>query len=219
MAKIRESSWFRKGMNQKQKQKVTESKDAASQDAGASAPQGSSSIAAEIKQELGQLPNLNAFDIISLSAGFDLSGFFDENPLIREARFTSKRPASVIISKLEEIAKSLRLKMMKKDGGLLKFEGLKEGRKGIVSMDAEIFQITPNFHLVEMKKSNGDTLEYKKLLKDDIRPALQDIVWVWQGEQQQPLQQQLELQQQQDQRPQPQELWHHQEAQEQQQQQ
>lgn len=219
MAKIRESSWFRKGMNQKQKQKVTESKDAASQDAGASAPQGSSSIAAEIKQELGQLPNLNAFDIISLSAGFDLSGFFDENPLIREARFTSKRPASVIISKLEEIAKSLRLKMMKKDGGLLKFEGLKEGRKGIMSMDAEIFQITPNFHLVEMKKSNGDTLEYKKLLKDDIRPALQDIVWVWQGEQQQPLQQQLELQQQQDQRPQPQELWHHQEAQEQQQQQ
>lgn len=219
MAKIRESSWFRKGMNQKQKQKVTESKDAASQDAGASAPQGSSSIAAEIKQELGQLPNLNAFDIISLSAGFDLSGFFYENPLIREARFTSKRPASVIISKLEEIAKSLRLKMMKKDGGLLKFEGLKEGRKGIMSMDAEIFQITPNFHLVEMKKSNGDTLEYKKLLKDDIRPALQDIVWVWQGEQQQPLQQQLELQQQQDQRPQPQELWHHQEAQEQQQQQ
>jgi 5'-AMP-activated protein kinase catalytic alpha subunit len=36
--------------------------------------------------------------------------------------------------------------------------------------------------LVEVKKSNGDTLEYQKILNDDIRPALQDIVWVWQGE-------------------------------------
>jgi hypothetical protein len=25
-------------------------------------------------------------------------------------------------------------------------------------------------------------LEYQKILNDDIRTALQDIVWVWQGE-------------------------------------
>ena len=49
-------------------------------------------------------------------------------------------------------------------------------------MDAEIFQVTPTFHMVEMKKSNGDTLEYQKLVKEDLRPALADIVWVWQSD-------------------------------------
>ncbi|KAK0595340.1 hypothetical protein LWI29_005755 [Acer saccharum] len=161
----------------------------------ASSSSSSSSIAAEVKQELVQLPNLNAFDIISLSAGFDLSGFFEEFSQKCEAKFTSKQPASVIIAKLEEVAKLLKLKVTKKAGGLLKLEGLKEGRKGILSIDAEIFEITPNFHLVEVKKSSGDSLEYQKMMKEGIRPALQDIVWVWQGEQQQQIDEQQELSQ------------------------
>ncbi|XP_027350655.1 CBL-interacting protein kinase 2-like isoform X8 [Abrus precatorius] len=101
----------------------------------------------------------------------------------KEMRFVSNKPASSIISKLEEISKTLRLKVKKKDGGLFKLEGSKEGRKGTVGIDAEIFEITPLFHLVELKKANGDTVEYQKLLKQDIRPALKDIVWTWQGEQ------------------------------------
>lgn len=135
------------------------------------------------------------FDIISLSAGFDLSGLFDDKYPNREARFTSAQPASVVISKLEDISKCLKLKVMKKDAGLLKMEGMKEGRKGLLAIDAEIFELTPNFHLVELKKTNGDTLEYQKMLNEDIRPALKDIVWLWQGEQEQ--QQQQEPQQQQ----------------------
>ncbi|XP_061367338.1 CBL-interacting serine/threonine-protein kinase 10-like isoform X3 [Gastrolobium bilobum] len=107
----------------------------------------------------------------------------------REARFTSRKSATVIISRLEEIAKRLKLKIKKKASGLLKLEGLDEGRKGILSIDAEIFEVNPFLHLVEVKKSNGDTLEYQKILKEDIRPALQDIVWVWQGDQQEQLQQ------------------------------
>ncbi|KAK4837502.1 hypothetical protein QYF36_005987 [Acer negundo] len=195
ISKIRESSWFRKGLNLKQNKIETESKDVVTQATGASGPQESSSIAAEVKQELVQLPNLNAFDIISLSAGFDLSGFFEENSQKCESKFTSKHPASVIIAKLEEVAKLLKLKVTKKAGGLLKLEGLKEGRKGILSIDAEIFQITPNFHLVEVKKSSGDSLEYQKIMKEGIKPALQDIVWVWQGEQQQQIDEQQELSQ------------------------
>ncbi|XP_021910074.1 CBL-interacting serine/threonine-protein kinase 10 [Carica papaya] len=185
IAKIKESHWFRKGLNSKQNKAGTESDIAASPDTCASGPRESGNMAAEAKQELVQPPNLNAFDIISLSAGFDLSGLFEDDFQKREARFTSRQPASVIFSKLEEIAKRLKLKIKKKDAGLLKLEGEKEGRKGILSIDAEIFQVTPTFHLVEVKKSNGDTLEYQKVVKEDIRPALQDIVWVWQGEQQQ----------------------------------
>ncbi|KAK9291216.1 hypothetical protein L1049_009404 [Liquidambar formosana] len=136
--------------------------------------------------------NLNAFDIISFSPGFDLSGLFEENDRKKEVRFTSRQPASTIISKLRDIAKRLKLKIDKKDGGLLKMEGLKEGRKGVLSIDAEIFEVTPNFHLVEVKKSSGDTLEFQKIMKQDMRPALKDIVWTWQGEQQQQEQQDLQ---------------------------
>ncbi|KAG5409834.1 hypothetical protein IGI04_006269 [Brassica rapa subsp. trilocularis] len=32
-----------------------------------------------------------------------------------------------------------------------------------------------------VKKCNGDTLEYQKLVKEDLRPALADIVFVWQS--------------------------------------
>ncbi|CDY48489.1 BnaC05g13490D [Brassica napus] len=45
-------------------------------------------------------------------------------------------------------------------------------------MDAEIF-LTPTFHMVKVKKCNGDTLEYQKLVKEDLRPDLADIVFVW----------------------------------------
>ncbi|KAG6603543.1 CBL-interacting protein kinase 18, partial [Cucurbita argyrosperma subsp. sororia] len=138
----------------------------------------------ELKQEVGKPLNMNAFDIISLSSGFDLSGLFEETNQKKEVRFTSNESASTIISKLQDIAKCLKLKIKKKDKGVLKIEGCKEGRKGAVCIDAEIFEVTPSFHIVEMKKSNGDTLEYHKLMKDDIRPALKDIVWTWQGEQQ-----------------------------------
>ncbi|CBI18060.3 unnamed protein product, partial [Vitis vinifera] len=158
ITKIMENSWFQKGL-----------------DPAVFGSNESASTTAEAKQELATLSNLNAFDIISFSAGFDLSGLFEENKQKKEVRFTSRQPASAIISKLEDIAKRLMLKVKKKDGGLLKMEGSKEGRKGVLSIDAEIFEVTPSFHLVEVKKSSGDTLEYQKIVKQEIRPALKDI--------------------------------------------
>ncbi|KAJ6708423.1 CBL-INTERACTING SERINE/THREONINE-PROTEIN KINASE 10 [Salix viminalis] len=185
MAKIMENSWVRKGLQFRPCVLEAEVKDPAPSDPEAVFGINETSCAAvEPKQELAKLCNLNAFDIISFSAGFDLSGLFEEKEQKKEVRFTSNKPASTIISKLEDISKRLRLKIMKKDGGLLKIEGSKEGRKGVMGIDAEIFEITPYFHLVEMKRSSGDTVEYQKVVKQDIRPALKDIVWSWQGEQQ-----------------------------------
>lgn len=197
MAKIRESSWFRKGLSSKRTSPERKSK-GVSPDMDASVPCESSSMASDSKQESAKPSSLNAFDIISHSAGFDLSGLFGEDPRRKEARFASSKPALVIISKLEEIGKRLKMKVMKKEAGFLKLEGLKEGRNGILSIDAEIFEVTPSLHLVELKKANGDTLEYQQVFTENIRPALKDIVWVWQGEQQpQQLQEQQEQQQQQ----------------------
>ncbi|KAJ4970170.1 hypothetical protein NE237_003269 [Protea cynaroides] len=180
--KIKENSWLRKDLESTSTFE-RESKEQASMDANSSSsPSESSSAAAEPKQELARPNSLNAFDIISLSAGFDLSGFFDENAHKREARFTSQQPVSAIIFKLEEIARLLRWKVKKKSAGLLKLEGSKEGRKGVLSIDAEIFEFTPSFHLVEVKKSSGDTPEYQKIFRRDIKPALSEIVLDWQGD-------------------------------------
>ncbi|KAL0419217.1 UNVERIFIED_CONTAM: CBL-interacting protein kinase [Sesamum radiatum] len=148
----------------------------------ASSQQENGSTSAEGNQDMTRLPDLNAFDLISLSDGFDLSRLFEGPSPKKEYRFISWKPASTIISKLEEVAKRMKLKINKRDGGLFKFEGTKEGRKGVLSIDAEIFVLTPALHLVEMKKTSGDTLEYQKVLDEGIRPGLQDIVWASHGD-------------------------------------
>ena len=193
MAKIMESSWFKKGL-EKPAITVTENEELVPLDAdGIFEVSENGGPIAKPKQEQAKPCNLNAFDIISFSTGFDLSGLFEDTVLKKETRFMSKKPASIIVLKLEEICKRLCLKVKKKDGGLLKLEGSKEGRKGTLGVDAEIFEITPHFHMVELRKSNGDTMEYQKLFKQDIRPALKDIVWTWQGEKPQQEQEQHEV--------------------------
>jgi len=128
-----------------------------------------------------KLTILNAFDIISLSNGFDLSGIFENSNKV--SKFTSTNTAMTIITKLMEVAKSLDLKVITKTGGLLNMEAAESGIKGVMSINAEIFQITPNYHLVEIKKINGDILEYHNFMNQSMRPALEDIVWAWHGEQ------------------------------------
>ncbi|KAL4395067.1 hypothetical protein AHAS_Ahas02G0214900 [Arachis hypogaea] len=194
MAKIMESSWFKKGLQKPIVTNDNEEKELAPLDAdGVFGSCENGSPAAESTPEFSKPSNLNAFDIISYSSGFDLSGLFEETDQKKQVRFTSNKPASIIISKLDEICKRLRLKVKKKDRGLIKLEGTNAGRKGPLGIDAEIFEITPVFHLVELKKSSGDTLEYKKLLNQEVRPALKDIVWNWQGEEPQGM---LQIQQQ-----------------------
>ncbi|KAE8682361.1 CBL-interacting serine/threonine-protein kinase 10 [Hibiscus syriacus] len=158
IARIMATPWFRKGFNPKPNERRPNN-------------------AFEAKM----LTNLNAFDIISLSSGLDLSGLFSENDQKKkEIQFTSTHTASAIISKLEDIAESLKLKVKMKDGGLMKMEGSNRGRKGALAIDVEIFEFTPSFHLVEIKKSSGDTLEFQNTLQQDVKPALKDIVCAWQ---------------------------------------
>ncbi|KAH0465523.1 hypothetical protein IEQ34_005626 [Dendrobium chrysotoxum] len=181
--KIMEHPWFKKGFDGKQTKSVTKAEDMTPIDVINGFNANDNNIQEEEKKDTTKPINMNAFDIISLSAGFDLSGLFVDPSHKKEAQFTSWFPATAIISKLEEVANCLRLKVHKKKNGIMKIEGSKEGRKGFLSIDAEIFEFTPALHLVQMKKTNGDTLEYQKLWKEDIRPALKDIIWGWQGEQ------------------------------------
>ncbi|GLU22843.1 hypothetical protein SLE2022_388880 [Rubroshorea leprosula] len=124
--------------------------------------------------------NFNAFDIISLSHGFDLSGLFGDMDQRMDARFMTQKPASDIVSKFEKIAHTGSFRCKKKDGKV-KLEDSKQGRKGHLVIDAEICEVTPSFYVVELQKTAGDTLEYRRFCNQELKPSLQDIVWTWQG--------------------------------------
>ncbi|KAL3511970.1 hypothetical protein ACH5RR_024687 [Cinchona calisaya] len=127
-------------------------------------------------------PFYNAFEFISsMSSGFDLSSLF-ENTRKSGSLFTSKCSASVIMGKLETLAKKLNFKIVGAKEFTLKMQGVSDGRKGKLSVKAEVFEVAPEVAVVEFSKSAGDTLEYKKFCDEDVRPALKDIVWSWQGE-------------------------------------
>ncbi|XP_012567989.1 CBL-interacting serine/threonine-protein kinase 20 [Cicer arietinum] len=124
----------------------------------------------------------NAFDLISLSSGFNLSGLFEKDMNEREnARFATKRPPSIVVSKLEEIAQiDGRFKVMKKNG-IIRLEGTETGLNDQLSIDTEIFEVTSSFYIVEINKIAGETLEYRKFWDHYLKPSLNEIVWVWQG--------------------------------------
>ncbi|KAM6544120.1 hypothetical protein CsatB_008567 [Cannabis sativa] len=124
----------------------------------------------------------NAFEFISsMSSGFDLSSLF-ENKRKTGSMFTSKCSATTIMAKLEFVAKGLSFKVAKLKDFQIRLQGASEGRKGKLSVTAEVFEVAPEVSVVEFSKSSGDTLEYDKFCDEDVRPALKDIVWTWQGD-------------------------------------
>jgi len=123
----------------------------------------------------------NAFEFISsMSSGFDLSSLF-ESKRRAGSMFTSKCSASAIMAKFEGLAKKLNFQVSGK-GFKLKMQGQSEGRKGKLAVAVEVFEVAAEVAVVELSKCSGDTLEHVKFCEEDVRPALKDIVWTWQGE-------------------------------------
>ncbi|XP_027354272.1 CBL-interacting serine/threonine-protein kinase 5-like [Abrus precatorius] len=124
----------------------------------------------------------NAFEFISsMSSGFDLSGLFESKRKTGSV-FTSKCSAPAIVSKIETAAKGLSFRVAEVKDFKIKLQGATEGRKGRLLVTAEVFEVAPEVAVVEFSKSAGDTLEYAKFCEEDVRPALKDIVWTWQGD-------------------------------------
>ncbi|TQD86116.1 hypothetical protein C1H46_028289 [Malus baccata] len=161
ISKVMDSSWFKKSIPKvvltKQEQEFDEPSD---------------------KVTAKQTETLNAFHIISLSEGFDLSPLFEEKKRVEreELRFVTTLSASSVISKLEEVATAGKFRIKKSDS-MVRLQGQESGRKGKLAIAAEIFAVTPSFLVVEVKKDNGDTLEYNQFCSKELRPALKDIVW------------------------------------------
>ncbi|KDP41975.1 hypothetical protein JCGZ_26993 [Jatropha curcas] len=167
---VRQNPWFKKGLS---KSIIV------SNDLQDSSNRGQEDIGKEIKQVP---PSINAFEFVSaMSSGFDLSSLF-ESKKKTPSMFTSKCSAPAIVTKLESAAKDLNFRVASDAEFKVKLEGKEEGRKGKLAMTAEVFEVAPEVAVVEISKSSGDTLEYTKFYEENVRPALKDIVWSWQGE-------------------------------------
>ncbi|XP_073288160.1 CBL-interacting serine/threonine-protein kinase 9-like isoform X1 [Primulina huaijiensis] len=121
--------------------------------------------------------SMNAFELISRSQGFSLDNLFDKQMGLvkRETRFTSTCPANEIMSKIEEAAKPLGFNVHKRNYKM-KLQGDKSGRKGQLAVATEVFEVAPSLHMVELRKTGGDTLEFHKFYKT-FSSGLKDIVW------------------------------------------
>lgn len=136
----------------------------------------------EIVRSKSSPPFYNAFEFISsMSSGFDLSNLFEDGRR-SGSLFTSRCSAAVVVAKLESLARKLNFRLVLSKDYKVRMQGAAEGRKGHLSVTAEVFEVAPEVAVVEFSKSAGDTLEYQKFCEEDVRPALKDIVWTWQGE-------------------------------------
>lgn len=190
--KIMQSSWFKKGYKQIEAPELpllspTRGDISDVHHAFDSAGSSPMSITEEEEESPMKLYCFNAFDLISLSSGFDLSGLFENDMSERQqATFSTKQPPQVVVSKLEEIAQiDGRFNVIKKNG-IVRLEGIETGlNEQQLSIDAEVFEVTSSFYIVEVKKIAGETLEYRTFWEQHMKPSLNEIVWAWQGYEQQ----------------------------------
>ncbi|KAK3038027.1 hypothetical protein RJ639_032006, partial [Escallonia herrerae] len=134
---------------------------------------------------------MNAFEMITLSQGLNLSALFDrrQDYVKRQTRFVSRHPARDIISTIEVIAESMCLKAhtrnYKISGSLARvaqncpqtrLEGISANKTGQFAVVLEVFEVAPSLFMVDVRKAAGDTLEYHKFYKN-LCAKLEHIIW------------------------------------------
>ncbi|XP_010907282.1 CBL-interacting protein kinase 24 isoform X1 [Elaeis guineensis] len=120
---------------------------------------------------------MNAFEMITLSQGLDLSALFDrrQDCVKRQTRFVSRHPARTIIATIEAVAQSMGLKVHSQNYKM-RLEGVSSNKMGQFTVVLEVFEVAPSLFMVDVRKVAGDTLEYHKFYKI-LCGKLEHIIW------------------------------------------
>ncbi|XP_020272426.1 CBL-interacting protein kinase 8 [Asparagus officinalis] len=120
---------------------------------------------------------LNAFDLIILSQGLNLSSLFDrrEDYVKHQTRFLSRKPAKVIMSTMEVVAQSMGYKTHIRNYKM-RVEGLSADKTTYFSVMLEIFEVAPSIFMVEIQRVSGDVTECLKFNKSFCN-KLDEIIW------------------------------------------
>lgn len=120
---------------------------------------------------------MNAFEMITLSQGLNLSALFDrrQDYVKRQTRFVSRQPAHAIISSVEATAEAMGLKVHTRNYKT-RLEGVSGNKAGQFAVVLEVYEVAPSLFMVDVRKAAGDTLEYHKFYKK-FCAVLDHIIW------------------------------------------
>lgn len=124
------------------------------------------------EKESKHMEGMNAFDIISMSSGLDLSGLFEAGLNKKEMRFTTDVEVMKVEEKVMNIGRDEGYRVeRRKNGGI----GLVRSR---VVLLVEIFEVAKELWLVEFKVVNGGS-EFEDCQWEELKSGLKDIVVSW----------------------------------------
>ncbi|XP_019174212.1 PREDICTED: CBL-interacting serine/threonine-protein kinase 7-like [Ipomoea nil] len=116
----------------------------------------------EFDKDCKHLTKMNAFDIISMSPGLDLSGLFQEGLNKKEMRFTTNSEVGEVEEKVKKIGSEAGYRVERGKGGGIRLV------KARVTLMVEILQVAPELWLVEIKVVNGEMeFEDKQWVRND----------------------------------------------------
>ncbi|KAK7292055.1 hypothetical protein RIF29_07707 [Crotalaria pallida] len=120
---------------------------------------------------------MNAFEMITLSQGLNLSPLFDRHQdyVKRQTRFVSRKPAKVIISSIEVAAESMGLKVRSRNYKM-RLERLSANMAGQFAVVLEVYEVAPSLFMIDVRKAAGDTLDYHMFYKN-LCAKLENIIW------------------------------------------
>ncbi|KAJ1422918.1 Serine/threonine-protein kinase, active site [Sesbania bispinosa] len=118
------------------------------------------------KGDGSEVLNLNAFDIISFSAGLDLSGLFGQSS--DGERLVVRESPEKILEAAEELgaAEGMAVRWKKECGVEL------EGLNGNFGIGIEVYRLTAELAVIEVKRRCGDAVAFKNLWDIKLRPQL-----------------------------------------------
>ncbi|KMZ56920.1 CBL-interacting protein kinase 21 [Zostera marina] len=114
-----------------------------------------------------ELNQINAFQLIGMSACLDLSGFFEkEDASERRMIFASNHSSKDLFERIDAIATNLGFQIQKRNGKLKILHQSKSSKNpggGHVSVSAQVFELSTSVCVVELSKFYGDPSLYREL--------------------------------------------------------
>ncbi|KAJ4847107.1 hypothetical protein Tsubulata_040642 [Turnera subulata] len=121
--------------------------------------------------------SVNAFDIISLSSGLDLSGLFEGGGK-REWRFSSGETAEGVMRRVREVGDKLGYRVVEEGKGGVAI-GLGRGKVVLVF---EVFGIAEKLSVVDVKMVEGGGVEFEEVCWTEFEDEIRDVVVRWHNE-------------------------------------
>ncbi|NP_001306623.1 CBL-interacting serine/threonine-protein kinase 14 [Nelumbo nucifera] len=117
---------------------------------------------------------LNAFDLISFSSGFDLSGLFNKSDEREEdQRFVSAESPEKIIEKLELISSKENLTVTRKKD----WQAVLVGQNDNFIVAVEVYRLTDTLAVVEIKNRSRSVQSYEEIWSKKIGPELRSLIY------------------------------------------